>query len=415
MAQMTKEQLDETIADVAGKSVDERLESAVEKLAASFSEQLKAMQAEKKDIHVGEERETLDPKAGFKSLAEFAHVVAVYDKSRGRNADERLLTLEKIDKAAGTSMNESANEYGGHLVPTEFRRELLEVALDKSDFMSRATKIPMATNSVDIPYIDGFDHSSGYVHGAVMFYWLDEEAAKTESRMKFGKITLKLNKVAGLAYTSDEILEDSYISMEPLLRKGFSDGLAWTMDDVLINGTGAGQPLGILAANCTVSVSGETGQDADTVKYQNILNMYARLYRKGSGNAIWIVNDAVLPQLAEMAIPVGTGGVPVFLPAYGASGRPYNTILGLPVVFNEHAAALGDAGDVILADFSQYLIGQKNAGPKFDTSIHLKFDYDQTAFRFVYRVDGAPWWPSALTPHKATTSTLSPFVALAAI
>ena len=72
---------------------------------------------------------------------------------------------------------------------------------------------------------------------------------------------------------------------------------------------------------------------------------------------------------------------------------------------------LGTQGDIGLADFSQYLIGDKG-GIKVATSIHLRFDYDETAFRFVLRYDGQPWWLSALTPRRGT-STLSPFVVLA--
>jgi hypothetical protein len=46
-------------------------------------------------------------------------------------------------------------------------------------------------------------------------------------------------------------------------------------------------------------------------------------------------------------------------------------------------------------------------------SIHVKFDYDESVFRFVMRVDGQPWRASALTPYKGGSSnTLSHFIAL---
>ena len=66
-------------------------------------------------------------------------------------------------------------------------------------------------------------------------------------------------------------------------------------------------------------------------------------------------------------------------------------------------------------DFSQYLVGQKagiGGGVKTAYSIHLKFDYDQNVYRIVLRIDGQPWWPSALTPHRGT-NTVSPVVELA--
>ena len=95
------------------------------------------------------------------------------------------------------------------------------------------------------------------------------------------------------------------------------------------------------------------------------------------------------------------------------AGLYQSTLLGRPVVPIEHCATLGPVGDIIFADMSQYLYGRKAQGIEMATSIHLRFDYDQTTFRFVFRVDGKPWWRTALTPYKGTGNTQSPFVALA--
>ena len=110
-------------------------------------------------------------------------------------------------------------------------------------------------------------------------------------------------------------------------------------------------------------------------------------------------------------MPVGTGGMPVYLPANGISGAPFGTLLGRPIVPIEYCATLGTVGDVILADLSQYVMIEKG-GLQAETSIHVQFLTDETAYRFVYRVDGQPAWKDALTPFKGN-STLSPFVALA--
>jgi HK97 family phage major capsid protein len=87
--------------------------------------------------------------------------------------------------------------------------------------------------------------------------------------------------------------------------------------------------------------------------------------------------------------------------------------MGRPVIPIEYAATLGTAGDIMLADLSQYVMIDKGA-IQSATSIHVKFLYDETAFRFVYRVDGQPAWNAPLTPFKGGAgSTQSPFVVLA--
>jgi len=66
-----------------------------------------------------------------------------------------------------------------------------------------------------------------------------------------------------------------------------------------------------------------------------------------------------------------------------------------------------------LCDFSQYLCvdyGDINEA----SSIHFKFDYSQTTFRFVYYFDGQPRLVSPITPFKGTGSTVSPFVRIEA-
>jgi len=46
-----------------------------------------------------------------------------------------------------------------------------------------------------------------------------------------------------------------------------------------------------------------------------------------------------------------------------------------------------------------------------DVSIHLKFEYNQTAVRFVIRADGMPQLDDPLTLKDGST-TVSPFVSL---
>ena len=237
-----------------------------------------------------------------------------------------------------------------------------------------------------------------------------EGGTKTDSKPAFGRMQLTLKKLIGMCYATDELLEDA-VALESVINEAFPSEFAWMVDDALINGTGAGQPLGIMNAPCLVTVAKEAGQPADTLMFENVVKMWARMWAKSRSNAVWFINQDVEPQLHAMSLAVGVGGVPVYMPAGGIAGTPYSTLFGRPIVPIEQCQTLGTTGDILLADFSQYLMIEKG-GIKTDTSIHVKFIYDETAFRFVYRCDGQPMWPSVLTPAKGT-NTLSPFVALA--
>jgi len=419
MPGMTQEQFQDSVKDIVIENVKPLLEEygkSMGDVQKEIDDKIAAIAGDVKElrpkIEMGDDPLDKDEKGGFLSLSDFAQHVARTDKSGGRNMSEQL--TKWLNKAASaTSLVEGEDQYGGYLIPPEFRNQLMMAVDQMNEIMPRCTQVPMRSTMVKIPYVNGFDESGSLVYGGIQWKWLDELATKTETRPKFGRITLELKKIAGLAYASDEILEDSPMSMENILRNGFRDGLNFTLNNVFIRGTGAGQPLGILNAPCLVSVGKETGQLADTIVFENIVKMYARMH--DVSGAVWLANQNCLPQLAAMSLSVGTGGAPVWLPAGGISGAPYDTLMGKPLIWSKHCSTLGDQGDIILADWSQYLVGQKSgqsATGKFDTSIHLKFDADQTCFRFVFRIDGQPWWPSALTPPQATTDTLSPFVVL---
>jgi HK97 family phage major capsid protein len=111
-----------------------------------------------------------------------------------------------------------------------------------------------------------------------------------------------------------------------------------------------------------------------------------------------------------MALSVGTGGAPVWL-NNGVEGPPM-TILGRPVFFTEKTPALGTTGDISFVDLSYYLVGDRMM-LQASSSEHIAFDSDQTAYRFIERVDGRPWLQSAITPKNNSANTLSAFVQLA--
>ena len=127
--------------------------------------------------------------------------------------------------------------------------------------------------------------------------------------------------------------------------------------------------------------------------------------------SIWLINQDVEPQLNQMSLQIGTGGVPVYLPPGGLSETPFARLLGRPVIPVEYCATLGTVGDILLVNLAEYLMIDKG-GLQQATSMHLRFDYSETAFRFTYRADGSPTWHSALTPFKGT-QTRSPFISLA--
>lgn len=323
-----------------------------------------------------------------------------------------FMTQELADKRqalknAAASSGEPAS--GGFLVPEAFRAELLSLSLEASVVRPRARVVPMETSRVIYPYIDDTSHTAN-VFGGVQGYWTPESGSMTDVAASFGRMALEAWKLTAFANVPNELIADSAVSFEAFIRSTFPQALAYFADVAFLSGSGAGQPLGILTdANAArVSVAKESGQAADTIVWENIVKMYSRMLPQSLGSAVWVVSPDVFPELATMALSVGTGGGPVWL--NNGVGGPPATILGRPVIISEKVENLGDQGDINFIDFSYYLVGDRQA-MTVASSEHFRFQNGETSFAFVERLDGRPWLQSALTPRNGGP-TLSPFVTL---
>lgn len=308
-----------------------------------------------------------------------------------------------------TGLSEGVPSDGGFLVQTDFATELISRVYETGQVASRCKKVKISANANGLKLfgIDETSRATGSRWGGVRAYWIGEAADKTASDPKFRMMTLGLKKLVGLYYATDELLQDAS-ALEDVVKQAFTEEFAFKVDDAIINGTGVGQPLGILNSNCLVSITQETNQAANTLLADNIVKIYARMWARSRPNAVWFINQDIEPELHTMSFASGTAGIAVYMPANGLSGAPYSTLYGRPVIAIEQCATVGDVGDIIFADMSQYILIDKG-GIQSASSIHVKFVQDETCFRFVYRVDGQPLWASKLTPYKGS-NTLSPFV-----
>lgn len=354
------------------------------------------------EVKVGKQRIEDDPRKGFKSFGEFASLVRNAQTPGNYVRDDRMNFLNAI---SGMGTVDGAG--GGFLVPEEFSTAIWDGANQQSDsLLARTDQYPISGESLELLANAETSRANGSRWGGVRGYWLAEGDQMTASRPKFRKLKLEPKTLACMAWVTDKLLALSPVSLESYLTRAFQDEINFKIGDAIINGTGAGTPKGILTGTAgttssRVSVTKEGGQAAATIVYANVLKAYARLHPRAMTGAIWLYNVGITPSLNQMTISVGTGGAPVYVPPGGASATPYGTLMGLPLVPCEFCAAPGTEGDLILTNLNWYAAGVRG-GVRSASSMHLGFDYNQTAFRALIDVDGQPWLESAITPFKGS-------------
>lgn len=326
---------------------------------------------------------------------------------------ERLAKVFASDtvKKAAAGMGELVGSDGGFLVPPQFSDKIFERMYTENALLSRTDQYVAGSNQMVFPRNAETSRATGSRWGGVRAYWVQEGDTITASAPTFGRLTVNLQKLACLARVTEELIQDTSTALATYLNRVFAMEMGFAANNAIYRGTGAGQPLGVLNSPCTVTVTKEAGQAAATVTSANVVKMWARRFALGpTGQYVWLANQDVGPQLHLLTLGIGTAGVATYLPPGGLSAAPYATLMGAPVVEIEYASTLGTVGDIALVDLSQYVTVTKG-GMNSTSSMHVYFTTDEQAFRTTYRLGGAPWQASALTPFQGT-NTQAPIVLL---
>jgi HK97 family phage major capsid protein len=375
--------------------------------------QLKEIEAKRRELSAQTEPapEPENP-AGFDGMGDFLKSVWLTLNPAYKFHDPRLVAFKDereggMERKDSKTMTENVGAAGGFLVPLEQRTEVMGFMSENTIARSRATIIPMARRQVSLPVLDQTGTTAGIPHwfGGMKFYWGEESAEKTVTDAAFRQVTLTANKLYGYTRASDELVEDSAISLSAFLGgpMGFSGGIAWMEDYAFLQGTGVGQPLGILNAGATLTVA--RNQDSPAFTFDDAADMRRAFLPTGRG--VWVINQSLMDEVITMN---GPSANPSYVWQPNARDGIPGMLLGFPVIWTEKTPVAGSAGDVMLIDWSYYLIGDRQA----TTIESTKYDYwryDQTSWRAVHRVDGQPWLSTPLTLQDGSTQ-ISPFVIL---
>lgn len=363
--------------------------------------------------------------AGFRAVADVADerlrplaVVAAQDDPNARGEVVFLLpeafTPGSLRAAVGSDeQGEYSDRYGGFAVPSTLSTNLLQLGMEADPSAGRTQPVPMATPLVEIPARTDKDHTTS-VSGGLIVTRRAEAVEKDPTRFEMEKVSLRASSLFGLAFATEEILADSPISFAALIAAGFQSEFASHMLDEKIRGKGGNEYLGILNSPALVTIAKEGGQVADTIVAENVIKMRSQCW--GYGQAIWIANHDTLPQLVQLAIvaanAAGTAGGLILVYKPSSQEDVPDMLLGRPIFYSEYASTVGDVGDIMLVNWSQFLEGTYQPLQSAE-SVHVRFVAHERAFKFWLRNAGAPWWKSELTPKKGANK-LSPLVTLAA-
>lgn len=351
-------------------------------------------------INVGADRAAEKP---WESMGHFFGAIMSAFSPNAGSPDVRLF-------GAASGMSQSVPSEGGFLVPPQFSTKIWDEMNDSSDnLISMTDSYPVEGESITFNANAEKSRATGSRYGGVQGYWINEADQITKSKPKFRNLRLEPQELAVLIYVTDKNLRNSTTSLQTYLQRAAADEINFMAADAIVRGDGVGKPQGLLNAGSLVSVAKETSQAAGTFQQENISKMWQRLHPRARKGAVWLMNPDVEPTLDTLNTVVknvaGTENVG------GYANKVYDaekgTIKGRPIKFIEQCETLGTKGDVILWAPLWYATGVRSGGIQEAMSMHVRFEYAESAFRFMFGLDGQPWLADALTPFKGNKTLTS--------
>lgn len=337
------------------------------------------------------------------------YLMAVKAAAKGA-IDPRLSYFDGEPSADKKDLAEGFGSTGGYLVPSEFRAELMAAVAENSIVRPRAMVIPMARRTIEVPAMKQSDTTAGVPHwfGGMLAFWEAEAQTIGETETAFRNIQLTAHDLVAVTHASNNLLADSAISLAAILTgpRGFPGVVSWKEDYAFLQGSGSGEPLGVLNAPATISVD-RAGSSSGTIVYDDLANMMAAFMPSGKG--VWVASISVKAALLKLAGPTATNYAGAYLWGSPKDGVP-DSLFGYPIIFTEKLPTLGTSGDIMLCDFSHYYIGDRQA-TTIDSTDQARWLRNQTSWKVTHRVDGQPWLDAPFTLADGSTK-ISPFVKL---
>lgn len=265
----------------------------------------------------------------------------------GRASDEYkkalLQAMRTNFRQISNVLQEGIDPQGGYLVPDEYDKRLIDILTEENVMRTLGTNITTSG-----------EHKINIAATKPAAAWIEEGGTLTFGDATFDQIILDAHKLHVAIKVTEELLYDNAFNLENYILTQFGKALSNAEEDAFINGTGVGQPLGILAETGGAQV-GVTTASSTKVTADEIINLVYSLKRPYRKNAVFLANDVCVAELRKLK---DNNGQYLWQPSLQA-GEP-DRVLGYKVYTSPYFPVPTAGGTAVaFGDFSYYNIGDR--------------------------------------------------------
>jgi|YNPMSStandDraft_1061717.scaffolds.fasta_scaffold00219_31 HK97 family phage major capsid protein len=253
---------------------------------------------------------------------------------------------------------EGSDTAGGFLVPADFQTEIIRKVAAQAVIRSRARVVTTARDVVQWPRVN-YTTDDKYTSGVRLTWTGEAPASGSAHRVTdpvFGIWNVAVHTAMASMPISLDLIEDSAFDVVGVASDLLAEAFALGEDNAFINGTGAGQPMGILADVDGDGPASVISGNASALTAGGIIDLAYALPAQYDQRAVWVMSKATEKEIrkltygsnAEYIWPIASGS--------GFASAP-NDLLGYPVLHDEFVPAVAaNSYPIIFGDLSGYVI-----------------------------------------------------------
>ena len=257
----------------------------------------------------------------------------IYDSSEYRKAFMNYVTRgeaipEKFVNAAKTGDANTTTSSIGSVIPTT----LMEKIIERIDAIGMV--LPLVTRTA---YKGGVKIPTSTVKPVAT--WVAEGAGSEKQAMSTGSIDFAYNKLRCAVSVSLEVDTMALTVFETTFIRNVADAMVKALEQSIIDGSGSGQPKGIMAET---PVDGQALElkATDKLSYNTLVDAEAALPLAYENGAVWLMTKKTFMALVGM---VDSNKQPIARVNAGINGRPERTLLGRTVILNDYMGSYAES------------------------------------------------------------------------
>lgn len=314
---------------------------------------------EKRNINLSNAKEIEKPKMEERKMEEEKNIL---ETAEYRSAFLKKLQGKKLNEKEERAMTTAVSSVGAAIPTSTLNR--IEEMLRQTSALYNQIDVLNIPGYVSIPVEDTVNDAA----------WIAEGANSTDVEDKLASVNFAAYKLIRTISITAEVSKMTISAFENWIVKKITERMAMAIENAILNGTGNGQPKGILKETIKTLQSAEKGK----ITYEDLCNMMANLkagYKKGSA---FVVNTQTLwKDIATIRV----GDSLVFVP--DPTGEFAGRIFGKPVIEDEFI----EEGKILYGLFSKYTMNwNENVNVTSDDS--AEFRSGNRVYRGMALVDG---------------------------